>query len=136
MIIFSDSMRVPLTIDTSPGIKKTQESLDVEFRWTLSEPFNTGYVGASITIYESDTSGSSILSYRSGLGCIVYGDSSLSCITEDTRVGFSISDVETSDASRYIIRVDPGTGTYVQDSDAVLYIYRKCPYHVIIHLYI
>ena len=128
LLIFSESTRVPLTIDTSPGMKKSEEGLGAEFRWTLSKPFDTTYVGSSITIYKSVTSGTPVLLYKSGtgLGCNTYGDSSLSCITEGTQVGFGISDIETSDASRYSIQVDPGPGTNVEDSDAVLYIYRKC----------
>ena len=138
----SDSTTRPLTIVASPGTKQTEEYFDVDFRWTLSAPFDTEYPSANIEIYKGDTSGYVIVRYVAGPpgtpghGCNTYGDSSLSCITEGTRVGFSISDIRTSDASRYIIRVDPGTGTYVEDSDTVLYIYRKCPYHVIIHLYI
>ena len=134
----SDSTTRPLTIVASPRTKQTEEHLDVDFRWTLSAPFDTEYPSANIEIYKGDTSGSVIVRYTAGppgtlgLGCNTFGDS-LSCITEDTQVGFSISDIETSDASRYIIRVDPGTGTYVEDSDAVLYIYRKCPCFLLLY---
>ena len=110
----------------SPGIIKTEEGMEKDIIWTLSEPFDTTITGAGFYVYKGYIDdGNYIVTYQAGSAAQCYPIvSDVSCITEGRRVGFNIRNIQANNASRYSIDiVMKPYGDAVRDENATLYIY-------------
>ena len=96
--------------------------MDASFRWDLSEPFGTS-PGNFFVIYQGEVSSGTVIVTFIG-GPMPICDPPGVCIVDGTQVGFTITNIDTADASRYSIEVDPASGAPDEDNNAVLYVYR------------
>ena len=124
-ILFTGS----INITTSPGVVKTERGMSEDFIWTLSEPFDHTSVTAFFNVSQGYTAeGEVILTYYfGGEDDCQRISSSVSCITNGTEIGFSISDIKTDNASIYSLYVMFNSTIPDEDSnqDALLYLYGK-----------
>ncbi len=107
---------------------------NVEFRWTVSSTFDPS-VSSVFYIYkgypDSPTSSDYILAYYGYIDppyCDTArsGDLTVSCLHNGNIIGFGITNVQDSSASRYTLRIRYGsTPTYELDAEAIMYIYSK-----------
>ena len=114
-----------------PGTIKREPSTSAEIVWSSTDIFNKTQNGAHYLIYQGyphDVGNQPIIGFLCGTGedlpkCVIYNPS-LSCITEEHRVGFNIKDITSRNASRYSIMITylPGSDERV-DYNAVLYVY-------------
>ncbi|KAK2142096.1 hypothetical protein LSH36_997g02047, partial [Paralvinella palmiformis] len=115
-----------------PGVRKTESSSNLSFIWELDKPFPIS-VWSWFRIYDDDDAEKTLLlefqwSYDGSELCSTFHSTRLWCIVDGPRIGFTLFNVNDSDAGRYTLHVeedelsDPSEET---DSNAFLYIISK-----------